>query len=840
MLEKETEKKESRSIGRILELKSAGKEIKDISDNNNNNNIKSSNIGNNYSMAHLKKNSQNIRTNSRTKESLANIQSVLNNINFMNKNVGENLKKLNNLESPHSGNGPHTKRFRNYQNKPNFSIGYPNLTLSAGEDYKKDLEKHSDKDQEIRTPSENMNLDADILDNDLIELNEKISSDINNVNELENLNQDKEYIVNESKSKEISPILAIKNLSGSSINCNNSNLSLINPIKNSQNFLKTSNISLKNSKILAELESHTNIIGEFKKSSINNKDLMKRDNSNIIIHNFINKEMNNKTIQKLSNDSVALKNVWNNKTLNTTNDLLHKYNRKDSNILTKNLDDSQDKTDDFSYALQKIGSSLSPKKKILSAFPSKGRTKSSHKPKQIHEERPYSSILHLINPKNLKTNKKPGIVYNKSSKERKSLMSSNNQNIRKHYDNIYNLENKGGKLNLIPSIQFIYKSPQNKSINKQSDLQKTQQTIRKNSNDRQQLMKIVNDLNTDNLKTTRDHLISLNTKDKTEYFSNSSHKNLTIEYSKLNNRHLSSNTFINSNNPINRVNPKKNSKILQHFNPSANANSQHINKLPNLSNNNSSSNSNSNNNYPAIGSHSNSDSRKKIEILSKIEKLNEKKLHKLAKVLEELANHSGEISQLSLQDSKQFKDSSSSSKNMQNLIFRNMTEKYNINYINSESVNIGNININVNNKSNEATNNFHKVSTDRSNLKNFSLKVKNNKKTFEDFINEEYVSPRFQNEKKINFLDRKVHENNQTPFSPSKMNSHQVENKNQVGNFSSLNSLNSNTNTINNTPSANLMKNSIKSFFNQSFKSSVNKKAISNYILMKIRFCINN
>jgi hypothetical protein len=817
--------KESRSLGRQFELKSAGNEIKAQLENNN---IKSSNIGNDYSSAYTKKNSKYNRLNSRTKESLANIQSVLNNINFMNKNVGEKLKKLNNLESPHSGKGPHTKRFRNYEHKPNFSIGYPNLTSSAEDDYKKELEK----DQEIRTPSEEMNLDADLLDHDLLELNEKISSDLNNLNnEFENLNQDKECKVNESKSKEISPILAIKNLSGSSINCNNSNLSLINPIKNSQNFLKTSNISLKNSKILAELESHTNIISEFRKSSIIDKEIMKRENSNIIIHNFINKEINNKTFKKPGNDSVALKNVWNNKTLNTTNDLLHKNNRKDSHIFTRNLDDSQEKMDDLTYAIHKIGSSLSPKKKILSAFPSKARTKSSQKPKQIQQERPYSSILHLINPKNLKINKKQGIVDNKSSKDHKSLLSSNNQNIRKHYDNVYNLDTKGGKLNLIPSIQFIYKSPQNKLTNKQpniSDLQKTQQTIRKNSNDRQQLMKIVNDLKTDNLKTTRDHLISLNAKDKTEYFSNTSHKNLTIEYSKLNNRNLSSNMLSNSNNPINTINPKKNSKILQHFNPSSNANSQHINKLPNLSNNNSSSNSNSNTNYPAIGSHSNSQSKKKIEIMSKIEKLNDKKLHKLARVLEELANHSGEFSQLSLQDSKQFRDSSSS-KNMQNMIFRNMTEKYNINYINADSVNFGNININANNNSREATSNIQKVCTDRSNLKNSSIKVINNKKTFEDFINEEYVSPRFQNEKKINFLEKKEDDDNQTPFSPSKINSQQLENKNQVGNFSTLNSLNSHTNTINNTPSANLMKNSIKSFFNQSFKSSVNKKVKSKY-----------
>jgi hypothetical protein len=91
--------------------------------------------------------------------------------------------------------------------------------------------------------------------------------------------------------------------------------------------------------------------------------------------------------------------------------------------------------------------------------------------------------------------------------------------------------------------------------------------------------------------------------------------------------------------------------------------------------------------YPPILSHASPKEIKKNDILSKIEKLDERRLTKLAQVIDKLAVDES----INVTESKN--TLFNSKKNMDSLIFNNFKNKYNVDYIKTESINFANFNI---------------------------------------------------------------------------------------------------------------------------------------------------
>lgn len=81
---------------------------------------------------------------------------------------------------------------------------------------------------------------------------------------------------------------------------------------------------------------------------------------------------------------------------------------------------------------------------------------------------------------------------------------------------------------------------------------------------------------------------------------------------------------------------------------------------------------------------------KRKEIISKIDKLDDRKLNKLARVVDKLTSVDDLLSSDTLTESKD-------SRYMESFILGNLKDKFNINYIKTDSINFGNININMNN-----------------------------------------------------------------------------------------------------------------------------------------------
>jgi hypothetical protein len=96
--------------------------------------------------------------------------------------------------------------------------------------------------------------------------------------------------------------------------------------------------------------------------------------------------------------------------------------------------------------------------------------------------------------------------------------------------------------------------------------------------------------------------------------------------------------------------------------------------------------------YPIINTTPISFEKKKLEIINKLDQLDERKLNKLARVVEKLTNIDElNSSEATFSDKKNLKNYK-----MESLIIDNFKEKFNINYIKTDSINFGNININLN------------------------------------------------------------------------------------------------------------------------------------------------
>lgn len=147
---------------------------------------------------------------------------------------------------------------------------------------------------------------------------------------------------------------------------------------------------------------------------------------------------------------------------------------------------------------------------------------------------------------------------------------------------------------------------------------------------------------------------------------------------------------------------------------------------------------------------------KKYDILSKIDKLDDKKLNKLAKVIEELSNKQ-EISDSSIFESQNFKPS-----NVESVMLRNLSEKFSINYIKTDSVNFGNVNINLNNNEYQNMSNKSSFSASMKDLtKDKSVKVFDNK--FENnFFEDDSVKIKESNNQ-FNKLTETLHKQNNSP-----------------------------------------------------------------------------
>jgi hypothetical protein len=81
--------------------------------------------------------------------------------------------------------------------------------------------------------------------------------------------------------------------------------------------------------------------------------------------------------------------------------------------------------------------------------------------------------------------------------------------------------------------------------------------------------------------------------------------------------------------------------------------------------------------------------KKKKEIISKLDQLDERKLSRLARVVDKLASVDDLLSSDTLTESKDSR--------LESFMIGNLKDKFNINYIKTESINFGNININMNN-----------------------------------------------------------------------------------------------------------------------------------------------
>lgn len=425
----------------------------------------------------------------------------------------------------------------------------------------------------------------------------------------------------------------------------------------------------------------------------------------------------------------------------------------------------------------------------------KNRTKSANKSfKPI--ERPFSSVNTATGIGNNSKLKSSEQIKNKEKNVPSTSVHNQNENIL----NVNNLQvntntNKNTNNVMIPSIQFIYKSPQNKTKNYRplSHIQKAKSAISQVNTIGIGIgvtpsVKFGNNINNIPALNNLHNLSSLNN---INHLSNIT--NLKDFQNAIADR-FSSREQINSNLNRNRkdlkdefnsitqsgVNFSSSTTNKKKKNSSGNSsypiisNIQQVNKFPikeiNTLTTLTHSKEKDRNYNPTINTgNKKSSTKKRVDLLSKIEQFDDKKLKKLARVVEELANYSDEQSELSLLENPM----KSSSKNVQNMIFNNIKDKFNINYIKADSVNFGNININLNNNGNsgnilensasatgkssftynasdkdirETRDNRNKDYRDHRDDDRDKVEKKNYKVTkddFDNFINDEEKSPKF-------------------------------------------------------------------------------------------------
>lgn len=671
--------KESRSKSRHNEVKSAGVDYKVVSKMILGDGARVNNSGSKQIVS---------------KESLSNLEEMIMNINSMKLNVASNLNKIespmNILNDHSSGNNTNTnnsniKRNRNAWGEPKYGVGivYPEYSSSV---------EHSNERLKKSINPMNKHLKIEINDNTVDSPtvnNEKHSSSnlhINHIEELENY-EDEMDIGNINNINQLDTLgshrtkddFEIKDFQELNLNINDLNLSgnnqdILKMMKSSSTSLKLNSLH-KNPQTMSK----DNIINNSGNNLSNFSNFNKDNNPNTSVNKAPNKHFNfwkdgnkNQVTINNSTEMVNKKDILMVENLNNS-DLL--------NISGNKIENNQNnlKTSANGPILSNLSSNIltsthnvvtiSPKKKLKSAH-LKNRTKSVNKTKQVTNERPFSSIMNLSRLKSIS-----GVTGLNIITGNQNSIDPHTKNAGKSLlsDNVLNQLYAGNINTNTPSIQFIYKSPQNKTKPQRplSHIQKAKSNITsKNINN---MPNIIGDRFSSREQMPYDNAVEMTT-------------NTQVNFKKTKKKPYQNYPMISNIQQINKSNKDRDNK---HF----------ITQEKN------------NSSKETISA---SHSKKKFDILSKIEQLDEKKLSKLARVVEELANHPEEQSELldsteklsELRKSKEIYkggvnptntvNNANLSSNMHNFFFNNIKDKLNINYIKADSVNFGNININLN------------------------------------------------------------------------------------------------------------------------------------------------